>query len=208
MGTQLRTEEIGWRGDYNSPILLPWASEVIRRRVENDINGVFQAEPKETCSPMGVPHIMQLNGLIQVLPAPEVTVILYMWGMRARLIYMNQEHPADSTPSYHGHSVGHWDGDVLIIDTVGFNGKTPIDVYSTPHTEELHVVERYAIAEDGQTLRVDFTVEDSGAFTTPWSAYADYTVTGLPYEEIVCAENNRFPDGTTVPGPIDYTPDF
>ena len=208
MGTAVRDEVVGWRGDYNSPILQPWAADVIRHRVENDINGVFQAEPKETCSPLGVPHIMQLNGVIQVMPTPEVIVITYMWGMRARIIYMNQGHPEAPTPSYHGHSIGHWEGDVLVVDTIGFNDGAPVDIYSTPHTDRMHVVERYSLTDDGETLRVDFTVEDSGAFTTPWSAVASYAATNLPYIEIVCAENNRFPDGSEVPIPFDPTPDF
>jgi hypothetical protein len=208
MGTAIRDEEIGWRGDYNSPILQPWAAEVMRQRVENDINGVFQAEPKESCNPLGVPHIMQLNGVIQVLPTDDVVVITYMWGMRARIIYLNQEHPEEIIPSYHGHSIGHWDADDLVVDTIGFNDKAPVDIYSTPHTDKMHVVERFSLRDGGETLHVDFTVEDPGAFTTPWSATASYAATALPYVEILCAENNRFPDGSEVQMPMDTTPDF
>lgn len=69
---------VGPRGDYNAPILQPWAKDVIRTRVENDINDVFQTEPKETCHPMGRPHILQLNNVIHVLPGADVTVILYL----------------------------------------------------------------------------------------------------------------------------------
>ena len=208
MGTEVRRGDIGWRGDYNSPILQPWAAEVIRQRVENDINYVFQAEPKESCHPLGVPHIMQLNGVIHVMPTEDVVAITYMWGMRARMIYMNQKHPEDLTPSYHGHSIGHWEGDALVVDTIGFNDKAPVDIYSTPHTDKMHVVERYSLRDGGETLHVDFTVEDPGAFTTPWSATAGYAATGLPYIEINCAENNRFPDGSEVGMPVDSTPDF
>lgn len=208
IGTAVRDETIGWRGDYNSPILQPWAADVIRQRVENDINGVFQAEPKESCSPLGVPHIMQLNGVIQVMPTDEVVVITYMWGMRARIVYLNQKHPEDLQPSYHGHSIGHWEDGALVVDTIGFNDRAPVDIFSTPHTEKMRVVERYSLSDEGETLRVEFTVEDPGAFTTPWSAVASYAATDLPYIEIVCAENNRFPDGSEVPIPMDATPDF
>lgn len=203
-----RGEIVGWRGDYNSPILQPWAADVIRQRVENDINDVFQAEPKESCHPLGVPHIMQLNGVIHVLPGEEITAIFYMWNMRARLIYMNAEHPDDIVPGYHGHSVGHWEGDTLVVDTIGFNDKAPVDIFSTPHTDRMRVVERYSLTEGGTNLRVDFTVEDPGAFTTSWSATADYATTDLEYIEILCQENNRFPDGSEVPMPADTTPDF
>ena len=149
-----------------------------------------------------------MNGLIHVLPGPEVYTILYMRMMQARFIEVDGEHRADLEPSYYGHSVGHWEGDVFIVDTVGFNDKTPIDMFATPHTEQLHVVERYRLVDGGETLRVDFTIDDPGAFTTPWSAYVTYGRLDQDYLEFVCMENNRFPDGSSVPSPIDETPDF
>lgn len=195
-------------GDYNAPILQPWAAAVLKKRLDNDAAGVFQAEAKESCSPMGVPHILQLNGPIMLVVNSEMAVITYMRAMQARFIYLNRQHPVNVTPSYYGHSVGHWEGDTLVVDTVGFNDKTPVDMFGTPHTERLHVVERYHLVNNGKTLRADFTVEDPGAFTTAWSSFADYGAPRSPYEELVCAENNRMPDGRTVPGPMDDTPDF
>ncbi len=200
-GTQL--------GDYNAPILQPWAAAIVKKRTDNDAAGIFQAEAKETCSPMGVPHVLQLNGPIMLLIGQDVAVITYMRAMQARIIHMNKPHPTDLKTSYYGHSVGHWDGDTLVVDTIGFNDKTPVDMFGTPHTERLHVVERYHLIEGGKTLRADFTVEDPGAFTTQWASFADYGTPRAPYEpELVCAENNRMPDGSLVPGPIDTTPDF
>jgi hypothetical protein len=195
------------QGDWRAPILQPWAAEIVRRRAENT-GGGFQAEPKESCSPMGVPHLMQLNGPISIIMNKDLTVILYMRAMQARFIHMNGAHPANLKPSYHGHSIGHWDGDTLVVDTVGFNDKTPVDMFGTPHTDKLHVVERYRVTNGGKTLRVDFTVEDPGAFTSPWSSYAEYGAPRDIYFELVCMENNRLPDGSLVPGPIDNTPDF
>jgi hypothetical protein len=209
LGLREATDEDGAPpGDYRAPILQPWAAEVVKRRGEN-VSGAFQAEPKESCSPMGVPHIMQLNGPIQIVMNGNQTVILYMRAMQARIIEMNKPHPADLKPSYHGHSVGHWEGDTLVVDTVGFNSKTPIDMFGTPHTERLHVVERYRVTNGGKTLRVDFTVEDPGAFTTKWSSAAEYGAPRDIYFELVCMENNRLIDGSLVPGsPYDDTPDF
>jgi hypothetical protein len=195
------------QGDWRAPILKPWAAEAVKRRVEN-VEGAFQAEPKESCSPMGVPHIMQLNGPISVLLGKDVSLILYMRAMQTRFIHMNARHPADLKPSYHGHSVGHWDGDTLVVDTIGFNDKTPVDMFGTPHTDQLHVVERYHVTNAGKTLRVDFTVEDPGAFNSAWSSFAEYGAPREPYGELVCMENNRLPDGSLVPGPRDDTPDF
>jgi hypothetical protein len=203
------TQEGAQLGDPASPILQPWAADVLRTRAEKDRAGVMQAEAKESCSPMGVPHILQLNGPIMILPARDLTLITYQRALQARLIHMNQPHPADLTPSYYGHSVGHWEGEVLVVDTVGFNDRTPVDIYGTPHTTRLHVVERYHVMEAGKRLRVDFTVSDPGAFTTPWSSFADYGALRAPYEaELVCSENNRLPNGSLIPMPVDDTPDF
>jgi hypothetical protein len=195
-------------GDFNAPILKPWAADIVRQRVDRDAAGQFQAEPKESCSPMGVPHILQLNGPITVLVTPDTAAILYMRQMHARIVHINGTHPANLKPSYYGHSIGHWEGDTLVVDTVGLRDTTPVDVFGTPHTDQLHVVERYHVINDGKTLRVDFTVEDPGTFTSAWSSYADYGAPREPYAEQVCMENNRLPDGSEVPGPRDDTPDF
>ena len=121
---------------------------------------------------------------------------------------MAEKHPDDLRPTYYGHSVGHWEGNALVVDTIGLAEGTPVDIFGTPHTEQLHVVERYYPLEDNETLRVEFTVEDPGAFTSPWSSFAEYGPPREPYGEVVCMENNRLPDGSLVPGPRDNTPDF
>jgi len=77
-------------------------------------------------------------------------------------------------PSWFGESVGRYEGDTLVVDTVGMNDKTYIDSYRTPHTEKLHVVERFRMIEGGKTLEVKVHVEDPGAFTTPWDAIQRY----------------------------------
>ena len=208
MNTAPRGEDAGWRGNYDSPILQPWAAAVIKEKVDLDIAGVNLPEPKETCEPMGVPHILQLNGPILLRPGAEIFTILYTRMMQPRFIYVNEKHPEDWTPSYYGHSVGHWEGDSFVVDTIGFNADTPIDMFATPHTEQLHVVERYRLVDGGETLRVDITVEDPGAFTTPWTTYVTYGAPDEEYLEFICQENNRFPDGSLVPMPVDETPDF
>jgi hypothetical protein len=149
-----------------------------------------------------------LNGPILLLPGPEIFTILYTRMTQPRFIHVNGTHPDDLTPSYHGHSVGHWEGDSFVVDTIGFNADTPIDMFATPHTEMLHVVERYSLTDGGETLRVDVLVEDQGAFTTPWRTYVNYGEPNEPWLEFICQENNRYPDGSLVPLPVDETPDF
>ena len=195
-------------GDYNAPILQPWAADVVRNRIEDDQAGLFQSEAKESCSPMGVPHILQLNGPLKVLLIEDMAILLYLRAMVPRYVFLNEAHPSNLPQSHYGHSVGHFEGDTLVVDTIGLTDSTPTDMFGTPHSEQIHVVERYRALADNETLRVEFTVEDPGAFTSPWSSFAEYYAPRQPYEEVVCMENNRLPDGSLVPGPRDNTPDF
>jgi hypothetical protein len=195
-------------GDYNNPILQPWAAEIVKRTGDADLAGAPVLFPQNLCQPYGVPFILRLGDNVQFLQTPELIVILYAEEMRARIVYMNAAHPRDLSPSYYGHSVGHWEDDVLVIDTIGLNDKTWTDRFATPHTEQIHVVERYRTEGSG-TLRVDFTVEDPGAFTMAWSATVSYARTAAPYVEQVCAENaiDLF-TGRELPIPRDDSPDF
>ena len=92
-----------------------------------------------------------------------------MLATRGR-IYLDVPHSANVKPSWYGESVGHYEGDTLVVDTIGLNDKTYVDNFLTPHTNKLHVVERFRMTDAGRTLEVRFHVEDEGAFTTPWDA--------------------------------------
>ena len=122
-------------------------------------------------------------------------------------------HSANPKPSWYGESVGHYEnGDTLVVDTVGFNDRTYIDNYRTPHTTQLHVVERFKLI-DGERLEVNVRVEDPGAFTMPWHAVQlyrrDSRPSEVPLHEMVCAENNgdHFSQGLH-PIPRADKPDF
>jgi hypothetical protein len=138
------------------------------------------------------------------------------WGQdfQLRRVYLNQKHSANPTPSWYGESVGHYEnGDTLVVDTIGLNDKTYVDNYRTPHTTQLHVVERFQIVDGGNALDVKVRVEDPGAFTMPWNAVQHYRRDQRPGEvplhEMVCAENNEdhFNQGL-VPIPRADKPDF
>ena len=90
-----------------------------------------------------------------------------------------------------GESVGHYEGDTLVVDTIGQNTRLPVDVYRTPHTEKLHVVERWKVVDDGKMMEASFTVDDPDAFYQPWSATRQYRRVQEPMNEEVCAENNQ-----------------
>jgi hypothetical protein len=212
-------------GDYTNPILKPWAAEIVKQNGELELNGVGALTALNQCWPQGVPFIFWQAGL-QMLQQPNNVTILYAFDQQVRHVRMNQPHPVQVTPSHSGDSVGHYEGDTLVIDTVGVKTGpfAMVDMYGTPHTEALHVVERYRLldyesakAEQergakenlrlgvgsaegwvpdpsymGKGLQLQFTVEDEGAFTTPWSASITYRRPALKeWPEYICAENRQ-----------------
>ena len=93
----------------------------------------------------------------------------------ARHVYLTDRHSPNVKPSWFGESIGHYEnGDTLVVDTIGLNTRTFVDSYRTPHTEQLHVVERFRIVDGGKALEVNVHVEDPGAFTMPWNAMQRY----------------------------------
>jgi hypothetical protein len=204
-------------GDYNNPILQPWAAQVVKKFGEISLSGLAFPDPDNQCLLQPVPYIFW-NFEIQILQLPDRVIILYPHDQDSRHVRLNQPHPAKVTPTAHGDSVGHYEGDTLVIDTVGVKvGKyTMLDRFGTPYTEALHVVERYRlldyqVAKEAQDrghkewpraggggdpirkdkgLQLEFTVEDVGTFTMPWKATISYLGAGhADMEERVCAEN-------------------
>lgn len=188
-------------GDYNNPLLQPWAAEALQKHVEQERQGLHTPTPQEACRPSGVPNIFTIPTSIYVAQTGDHVAILYQRDHQFRIIRLNQQHPPDLQPSYYGDSVGYWEGDTLVVDTIGQNDKTPVDVFNTPHTDQIHVVERFRLvdAENGDKhLQIHFTVEDPGAFTGPWSSMVHFRPIQdamqrfpSPLDEEVCAENDR-----------------
>jgi hypothetical protein len=137
-------------------------------------------------------------------------VILILAG-RMRRIYLNVPHSANPAPSWYGESVGHYEGgDTLVVDTIGFNDKTFVDSYRTPHTAQLHVIERFKLIDGGNTMEVSFTVVDPGAFNAPWSGTRNRVrVQRGALEENICAEDTEnFFNHDIEPLPTALRPDF
>jgi len=203
-------------GDYTNPILQPWAAEVVKKFGEISLAGVTYPNPANQCWPEPVPFIFKHNRM-QMLQQPDKITMLYLEDHEVRWVRMNEPHPAHVTPSWHGDSVGHYEGDTLVIDTVGIRIDRPfamIDLFGTPYTEKLHVVERYQLLDyaaakeglersakenmrfgnidgAGKYLQLYLTVEDEGVFTTPWSVTITYGLASGELEEVVCAENRH-----------------
>ena len=178
--------------DLSNPILQPWARERLRKVNERSLSGKVVAIPKERCWPVGVPAFLLLPATpVYFLQTPKQVSMIWMQDHQVRRVYMDVPHSANVNPSWFGESVGHYEGDTLVVDTIGISDKSYVDNYQTPHTDQLHVVERFRIIEDGKTLEVNVQVEDPGAFTMPWKAIQRYRRTNSgPLNEVVCAENN------------------
>jgi hypothetical protein len=141
-------------GDYTNPILQPWAAEVVKKFGEISLAGKGYPTPRNQCWPEGMPFV-SINRGMQVLQQPEKITILYPFDHQFRQVRMNQPHPAQVTPSWYGDSVGHYEGDELVIDTVGIKiGRfSMIDWFGTPYTEALHLVERYRLLGYEATMK-------------------------------------------------------
>jgi hypothetical protein len=204
-------------GDYRNPILKPAAADIVKRHGEISIAGIGYPTPRNQCWPGGVPFEFYNIGM-QMLQHEDEIIILYSNDREVRRVRMNAPHGAAVTPSWYGDSVGHYEGYTLVIDTIGIKigPYAMVDWYGTPRSEALRVVERYRLldyeeAKDGlerdakenfqvqpgpparddggKYLQLLFTVEDEGAFTTPWSATITYRLSQGEWLEAVCAEN-------------------
>jgi hypothetical protein len=227
-------------GHYTNPILKPWAAEIVKKHGEAELSGLSSPTPLNQCWPGGAPFIFSLVAM-QMLQQPDKITILY-GDQQFRQVRMNQPHSVPVTPSWYGDSVGHYEGDTLVIDTIGvkIGPFSMVDMYGTPHTEALHVVEHYRLLDykaakealernakenfrfppgiipwdfdpdyKGKHLQLQFTVEDEGVFTMPWSATITY---GRPLGEgveYVCAENpHEYYSGKDTSVPTADKPDF
>jgi hypothetical protein len=178
--------------DLGNPILLPWTRDRLRAVNERSLGGKVISIPKERCWPVGVPAFLLLPATpVYFLQTPKEVVMIWMQDHQVRHVYLDVPHSTNVKPSWYGESVGHYEGDALVVDTIGLSDRTFIDNYLTPHTDALHVVERFHMIAGGRTLEVDIRVEDAGAFTTPWNAIQRYRrVETGPFTEVACAENN------------------
>jgi hypothetical protein len=179
-------------GDPNSPILQPWAANAVLTRNQSILSGKSPGLTIHvTCWPMGVPgfHLLAVNPMY-IVQSPKEVLLIASEDQEVRHIYLGVPHSAHVAPSWYGESVGHYEADTLVVDTIGLNDQTFVDNFRTPHTAKLHVVERFHLVDAGKTLQVDIHVEDPGAFTTPWNAVQRYrrTLQG-PLREQRCAEN-------------------
>ncbi len=124
----------------------------------------------------------------EILQRDKVIYFLHQINRLPRRVYMGEALPTDVDPHYLGYSVGHWDGDTLVIESSGFDDSTLLDNVGLPHSDDMHLTERYQVSADGKHLQLQYTVEDPKTFTKPWSSQAQFTrKPGLELVEEVCA---------------------
>jgi hypothetical protein len=199
--------------DLRNPILLPWAREQMRKTNDEVLAGKTPFRARERCWPIGVPGFV-IYSLVEgfyFLQTPNKVTIINPGGPEVRQVFLNVPHSAEPKPSWYGESIGHYEGgDTLVIDTIAISDKSFVDNYRTPHTTKLHVVERLKVIEDGKAVQISITVDDPGAFTTPWSATQRWRrVDRRALSESPCNENNaHYFEKYTVPTPTADKPDF
>jgi hypothetical protein len=169
----------------------PWTQGMAQDRRQN------QFEPHTRCKPSGGPRQFLTPYGVEFVELPEEQRIYIMdvGGPHTfRTIYMDgRAHPKNLEPSYYGHNVGHWEGDTLVVDSVGYNEKFWFDRGTHPHTEQLHLIERFTRL-DFNNMRYEVTVDDKGAYTEPWTG--QFNLRNTPGDELfeyVCQDNNMAP---------------
>ena len=162
-------------GDENAPILQPWARDQVKARNDKVLAGKPAFGRQASCWPIGTPgfilYPVQPTFFVQT---PKEIVMIWQADHMVRHVYLNVPHSANPKPSWFGESVGHYEGDTLVVDTVGISTRTFVDNFETPHSDKLHTVERFRMVDNGMRMEVQLHVEDPVAFTTPWDAMQRY----------------------------------
>jgi hypothetical protein len=161
-----------------------WAAELTKKRVSKD-------DPEANCLPTGVPRVAPYPW--KILQTPTVIAFLFEGNIHSyRQIFLDgKPHPKDLDPTWYGDSRGHWEGDTLVVDTIGFNDKFWFDFAGHPHTERLHIVERYRRPDLGH-LEDEVTIDDPDAYTRPFTLYGHFPLQpGTELMEYICNENNQ-----------------
>jgi hypothetical protein len=218
-------------GDPDAPILQPWAKAQIRKRNDDILAGKPGFTRQASCWPNGTPaFLLYPQQPVYFVQTPKEVLMIWQGDHQIRHVYLNRPHSAAPKPSWFGESVGHYEGDTLVVDTIGISPKSLVDNFGTPHTDQLHTIERFRMSDDGQRMEVSLHVEDPGTFTTAWNAVQRYrrvepgvaeqprraddflTAAGIPGPilESSCAENPHglFDAPGTLPIPQTEKPDF
>ena len=202
-------------GNYLDPILKPWAAETMRQSNEEVLTGKrgmpFLATSR--CYPGSVPgQLLWTTEPLFFIADPKTNVISMLWERDSliRRIYLADQHSEHVTPSWFGESIGRYEDGALVVDTIGLKtGLSFIDMYRTPHSEKLHVTERFKLSPDGRFLEVLVKVEDPDTLEEPMYMTTRWRKQERAWREFICAENNGDRFGHNLfPLPEAMAPDF
>jgi hypothetical protein len=158
-----------WRyGDTRNPNLTQFAKDGLQKANQLVDEGFALYDRTARCWEPGVPVLELSPGRTYFLQTPKVVYIIWQRDQIVRPVYLNVPHTQNPKPSWNGESVGHYEGDTLVVDTIGQTTKTFADLFRTPHSEKLHVIERFRMIDGGKKLQVEMTVDDPVAFVKPW----------------------------------------
>jgi hypothetical protein len=177
-------------GDLSNPNLKPWVKDIMKKDNDAVLAGKIAYTPGQSCKPQGIPDYLLSRGPFLILQTPTKVVMVEEASQHARHIYLNVPHSENPKPSWLGESIGRYEGNTLVVDTVGLNTKTFVDSYRTPHSEKLHIVERWHLIDGGNMLEVNVTVDDPDTFYHPWQTYQRYQRGRRPITEDICQEGN------------------
>jgi hypothetical protein len=200
-------------GDAKDPVLKPWAAAQMQasndEALQSEMAIPFAAQAR--CYPGGVPgQLLYPFEPVYFIQTPKEVWMMWQRDHVVRRIFLTDQHSEHVTPSWFGESIGRYENGALVVDTIGLSTKNSyIDNFRTPHTEKLHVIERFTIDPDGKNLTAIVTVEDPDTFNAPLTMQQRWFKVDAPMKETICAENNRdyFNQGL-FPVPEAGKPDF
>jgi hypothetical protein len=182
-----------WNGQrtvsQDGPAMLPWAAELVAKRATTSYADDFEAR----CLPGGPPRAAPYH--TSLFSTPKLVLMLFEGNthMYRQLFVDGSEHPKDLKPTWYGDSRGHWDGDTLVVDTIGLKDISWIDMPGHPHSTQMHLTERFHRRDYGN-LEIQVTIDDPGAYSKPWIQNRLATLdTAMDMTEYVCNENNQDP---------------
>jgi hypothetical protein len=200
-------------GNAKDPVLKPWAAAQMQasndEALRSEMAIPFAAQAR--CYPGGVPgQLLYPFEPVYFIQTPKEVWMMWQRDHMVRRVFLTDTHSEHVTPSWFGESIGRYENGTLVVDTIGLSTKNSyIDNFRTPHTEKLHVVERFTIDPDGKNLTAVVTVDDPDTFNAPLTMQQRWFKANGPMRETVCAENNQdfFHQGL-FPVPEADTPDF
>jgi hypothetical protein len=197
--------------NVGNPNLTQFAKDALKKINDEVLRGKPMYVLESRCWATGIPsYLLNPGGPTYWVQTPEKIVTIWQMDHQVRHIYLNVPHSADPKSSWYGESVGHFEGNTLVVDTIGQNARTFVDNYRTPHSDKLHVVERYRMLEGGKMMEADITMEDPAVFLEPLHVTHRWRRIEGTLVESTCAEgemNNPFQQDAD-PIPRADKPDF